>query len=130
MGRVYTEEGEETPVWDFDVMAPAGALKSNVNDMLEYANVLINIPNTSLGKAIKLAQKITYTNETISLGLGWHISKMNTQPFYWHNGGTYGSSSFIAYIPEKKTAVVVLANSAESVDEVGIEVLSILSGMK
>jgi len=38
----------------------------------------------------------------------------------WHNGGTGGYRSFVGFTPETQAAVVVLANSAKSVDSVGV----------
>jgi CubicO group peptidase (beta-lactamase class C family) len=46
--------------------------------------------------------------------------------FIWHNGGTGGYRSFVGFIPEQDVAVVVLANSAKSVDSVGVNILKLL----
>jgi CubicO group peptidase (beta-lactamase class C family) len=45
----------------------------------------------------------------------------------WHNGGTGGYRSFVGFTPETDAAVVVLANSAKSVDAVGVEILKLLN---
>jgi CubicO group peptidase (beta-lactamase class C family) len=45
----------------------------------------------------------------------------------WHNGGTGGYRSFVGFIREREAAVVVLANSAKSVDSVGVEILRLLN---
>jgi hypothetical protein len=45
----------------------------------------------------------------------------------WHNGGTGGYASFVGFTRESETAVVVLANSEESVDSVGVDVLKLLN---
>jgi CubicO group peptidase (beta-lactamase class C family) len=47
--------------------------------------------------------------------------------FVWHNGGTGGYASFVGFTPETEAAVVVLANSAKSVDSVGVEILKLLN---
>ncbi len=47
--------------------------------------------------------------------------------FVWHNGGTGGYRSFVGFTPETQAAVVVLANSAKSVDSVGVEILMLLN---
>ena len=47
--------------------------------------------------------------------------------FVWHNGGTGGYASFVGFIREREAAVVVLANSAKSVDSVGVEILKLLN---
>ncbi len=45
----------------------------------------------------------------------------------WHNGRTGGYASFVGFILETEAAVVVLANSAKSVDSVGVEILKLLN---
>ena len=45
----------------------------------------------------------------------------------WHNGGTGGYRSFVGFTPETEAVVVVLANSAKSVDSVGVEILKVLN---
>ena len=55
------------------------------------------------------------------VALGWHISAGGRS--IWHNGGTGGSRSFCGFDPNKKIGVVVLANSGESVDDIGMHLL-------
>jgi serine-type D-Ala-D-Ala carboxypeptidase/endopeptidase len=45
------------------------------------------------------------------------------EPVVWHNGGTWGFSSFAAFSPERHRAVVVLSNTARSVDRLGWRLL-------
>ncbi|WP_332248909.1 serine hydrolase [Nocardioides sp. CF8] len=56
------------------------------------------------------------------MGLGWmRIDK--PQRLWWHNGGTGGYRSFAGFRPDRRDAVVVLANQSRSVDLLGIRVL-------
>lgn len=65
--------------------------------------------------------------------LGWQYQRLYLFPLprgpriVWHNGGTGGYASFVGFIRERETAVVVLANSAKSVDSVGVEILKLLN---
>jgi len=65
--------------------------------------------------------------------LGWQHQRLYLLPFprgprlVWHNGGTGGYASFVGFTPETEVAVVVLANSAKSVDSVGVEILKLLN---
>ncbi len=120
--QVYNTNGSPTPAWDFDVLAACSALKSTLNDMLTYAKANLHPGNTQLSKAMTLTHQVTF-NKDVKIGLGWHIIIVNGVSYYFHNGGTYGSSSFIAFNPEKNIAVVVLSNSAESTDVVGTDIL-------
>lgn len=120
----YNREGKLTPHWHFQAMSGAGSLKASITDLLKYAEVNLSPPNSPLGKAIELTHKPSWLlSETEDLGLAWHINIEDFQEIFWHNGKTFGSSSFIAFVPGKKTAVVVLANAGQTVDEIGFSII-------
>jgi D-alanyl-D-alanine-carboxypeptidase/D-alanyl-D-alanine-endopeptidase len=48
-------------------------------------------------------------------GRGWRV--------LWHDGGTGGFRSAVGIVPQTRTAVVVLANSARSTTAIGVKVL-------
>jgi CubicO group peptidase (beta-lactamase class C family) len=120
--QVYNAGGEPTPAWDFDVLAPCGALRSTLNDMLIYTNANMHPGADSLSKAFELTHKVTFTKD-VKLGLAWHIITVNGLEYYFHNGGTNGSSSFLAFDADKNLAIVILSNAAESTDALGTGIL-------
>ncbi|MEN0056950.1 MAG: serine hydrolase domain-containing protein [Mucilaginibacter sp.] len=122
MANVYNATGNVTEAWDFDVLAPCGALRSSVNDLMIYAKANMIPASDKLGKAIELTHHITF-NKDAKMGLAWHIILVDGIEYYFHNGGTYGSSSFLAFNSQKNLAVVILSNSAENTDLVGTELL-------
>ena len=119
---VYNEDGKLTPAWDFDVLAPCGALRSTVNNLLVYAKANMVKSDTKLSKAFELTHQVTF-NKDVKIGLGWHIITVNNVDYIFHNGGTYGSSSFLAFNAEKNIAIVVLSNCGESTDNIGVGIL-------
>jgi CubicO group peptidase (beta-lactamase class C family) len=119
---VYNESGNVTPAWDFDILAPAGALHSSVNDLLTYAKANMNPSADALGKTFELTHQITFSKDA-KIGLAWHIILVDGIEYYFHNGGTYGSSSFLAFNTQKNLAVVVLSNAAENTDAIGTDIL-------
>jgi len=119
---VYDESGKLTEAWDFSALAPCGSLKSTVNNLLVYAKANIVKNNTRLSKAFELTHQVTFDKD-IKIGLGWHIIKVDGVEYYFHNGGTYGSNSFLAFNTEKNIAIVILSNCDESVDPVGVGIL-------
>jgi len=120
--QVYNAGGMPTEPWDFDVLAACGALRSTLNDMMLYAKANLHPGTDELSKAIELTHKITFTKD-VKIGLAWHIITVNGIDYYFHNGGTNGSSSFLAFNGEKDIAVVVLSNAAESTDALGTGIL-------
>ncbi|HEY5325631.1 MAG TPA: serine hydrolase domain-containing protein [Mucilaginibacter sp.] len=123
--QVYNAGGQPTRAWDFDVLAPCGALRSTLNDMLLYAKANLHPGTDALSKAIALTHKVTF-NKDVKIGMAWHIITVDGIEYCFHNGGTNGSSSFLAFNTEKNIAVVVLSNAVESTDTLGTGILKAL----
>lgn len=120
--QVYNEHGDPTPAWDFDVLAACGALRSTLNDMLIYAKANLHPGTDPLSKAIQMTHHITF-NKDVKVAFAWHIITVNGVNYIFHNGGTDGSSAFLAFNRQKNIAVVVLSNAIESTDPVGAGIL-------
>ena len=123
--KVYNDKGEETPLWDFQAFAGTGALKSTVHDLLRFAQFQFKLPENTLENAMMLTRQFTYyLPPNTDIGLAWHMNMVDDVIQIWHNGGTYGSSSFIGLVPDKKSAIVILSNSAIPVDDIADKILS------
>ena len=123
--NVHNDKGEPVQMWNMDALAGAGALRSSLHDMLLYAQANMKEKKGSLSKEMALTHHITYDKE-MTIGLGWHMGKTKDDTYIWHNGGTGGSSSYMAFSPDKNIAVVVLSNSAESTDATGQDIFKLL----
>jgi len=106
----HDDQLDPKKAWTFDVLAPAGALRSTADDMLTYLAAQATISKTALRAAMDLTQQVHYDHKDLSfsMGLGWII---NEGRYRWHNGGTGGFGSFAGFDPQSRTAVVVLANT-------------------
>ena len=108
----YFAIDDKTPYWNMNVLAPAGGLKCTGTEMLTYLQNMC-IPKAGNSKSIvdKLTVQTVAINPKIGIGRGWHIFNDKDQPvFYWHNGGTYGFSTFCAFTKDKSKAVIVVIN--------------------
>ena len=120
------KKGEETSFWDFQVLAGAGAIKSNVTDMLRFMQFQLEGEN----ETVKLMQQRTFEGEPFDLALGWHITK---EGWLWHNGGTGGFTSSLALNTQNNQGVVILTNIAPDhpdskiIDQLVFELLAELS---
>lgn len=124
LAKPHNAEGRQVPAWDFLALAGAGSLKSSVHDLLRFAQFQFKLPETTLEKAMMLTREFTfYLPPNTDIGLGWHMNMLEDVVQYWHTGGTGGSSSFLGIVPDKKSAIVVLSNSAISVDEISSKIL-------
>lgn len=118
---VYNENGEETPHWNMGRLAPAGGIYSCLDDMLTY----MKVNSAQKSKTLKRQHTTTFTSDArSSVALGWFSQKGPGQHnIIWHNGATYGSASFCAFIPETKTVIVLLSNSGINCDELAMALI-------
>lgn len=122
LAQGYNSAGNETPYWELNALVSAGGLKSNTMDMLTFLEKNMEEKN----EAFKLSHQRTF-NKGTEMAIGWHLLKTKSgNTLTWHNGGTYGSSSFCGFIKEKNCAVVVLSNSGTTVDPIALAILRFL----
>jgi D-alanyl-D-alanine-carboxypeptidase/D-alanyl-D-alanine-endopeptidase len=96
--------------WDLSILAGAGGLRSTAEDLLRYA-AAHGGGEGPLREAMTLALKPRLVNaEGIGVGLGWHLARDGRTRL--HSGMTGGYASFVAVVPDARTAVVVLSNTA------------------
>ena len=101
-----------TSNWDIPTLAGAGALRSSANDMLTFLEAFLGYRKTPLAGAMATMVKPRMpAGPNLHVGLAWHISTGNGKTIVWHNGGTGGYRTFLAFDPAARTGVVVLANA-------------------
>ena len=100
-------DGKETSNWDFtDAMVACGGIKSNATDMVKFVR-----KNLGGDVIYNLTHEPTFTiNESLEIGLGWHITKTPGDKMIWHNGGTGGYRSCMILNKKSQKAVIVLSN--------------------
>ncbi len=110
--------------WDLPTLAGAGALRSTVNDLLKFLAANMD-PKSPLAAAMQkqLSVRRPTGQPTLQVALGWHIFTRFDHDIIWHNGGTGGYHSFLGYDPRQHLGVVVLSNSANSIDDIALHLL-------
>lgn len=100
--------GSKAGYWNFDVMAGAGAVRSSADQMLRYIHMLM-----SEAEVVKRLREPTFRDDSIVIGNALMITERGgTGKTYWHNGGTGGFRSCMAFEVEGGVGVVVLSNVA------------------
>lgn len=124
----YTVDQEPQSNWDFIALAGAGGIRSNVHDMLIFAQAALHPEDGPLAKALPRSMEPLYTSpDGVSVAFGWHVASDGATR--WHNGQTGGYHSFLAVIPGIDTAVVVLSNTSTGlVDVLGDNLVRVLMG--
>ena len=95
---------EPVPNWHLQAIAPAGGLRSNVNDLLTFLAAHMEKNATPLSASAALATEHRRPTDTKHvLALGWHVATApNGQEIVWHNGGTAGFQSFMGSIRRRR----------------------------
>ena len=124
----YFEKNKKAEYWRMNVLAPAGELKCNGVGMLTYLQNMAFPETTEAENIVEIITTPTISlNQQVSVGRGWHIFLLKDEPpIYWHNGGTYGFSTFCAFLKNKSKAVLVIVNQFNKnavSDGLGIELI-------
>jgi CubicO group peptidase (beta-lactamase class C family) len=115
------------PNWDMLALAGAGALRSSANDILTFLAANLGYTKTPLAAA--MAAEVSIRRPAGSPGMeiayAWHVQTKNGNSIIWHNGGTGGYRTYMAFDPKSRTGVVVLSNvsSAAGPDDIGRHLL-------
>lgn len=130
----HDAKGNVVSNWDFAVLTPAGALRSDAADLLRFLQANLTTNATPLNLSLALAQQTHYESWLGNLGLGWQIEEApGVYRFHWHNGGTGGYVSFIGLDRAHQTGVVLLSNYGDalvndsSLDEMGMDLLKLVA---
>lgn len=105
---------QRCPEFDLGTI-PAGNLFSSADDLAKFLKMLAadgHAPGGRLLKAETLIEMFTpqLTGATNGYGLGFGVGELQGFKVVRHNGAVYGHSTSLAFLPEVKLGVVVLAN--------------------
>jgi serine-type D-Ala-D-Ala carboxypeptidase/endopeptidase len=120
----YVAEGhdpDDNPVaeWNFQAIAPAGAIRSSLADMLQY--VRCNMGQGPLANVCLFAQQPRDTFIGNQIGLIWWT---NDETHIIHHGGdTAGYHASVAVSPDHTRGVVVLANGGRPIEDVAMHAI-------
>jgi CubicO group peptidase (beta-lactamase class C family) len=98
----------QVPWWRTNLPGPGGVGMS-IADLAVYLRAHVEPDTTPIGEAVTLATQM-HTTEPSAMGLGWGHKGGGL----FHDGGTGGFRSFVAFHRPTATGVALLANSAEA----------------
>lgn len=126
-----TDSWRQTKLWSFPAAKGAGAIMSTAEDMEKFLRANLNPDNTPIAKGLKKGQSlladVTATSNSNICKAGkdpqkhrcnerpkdiyWAWEKLGKLPILWHNGGTGGSRSMMAFTQDGSFGVVILTNN-------------------
>lgn len=121
-GIFYEQKGDLNHYWKWnpdDAYLAAGAVTSNIGDMLHYAQLQLDdesdnaLPFANCHTCLETINASTNENKLLDInmdgiGMAWITDTENG--FIWHNGATSSFNSYLGFDPENRTAVVILSN--------------------
>ena len=114
-----TEKGKKAKPWEMDLMDPAGAIKSTLQDMIKYIRAQLQPKANQLDFLALTHDPLKYdiiieegTWKGNFMGLGWWHG--TSRDFLWHAGATGGYTAFVGFSPERQKGVVILSNLSSS----------------
>lgn len=128
----YFVENAKVDYWDMNVLSPAGGLKCSAAEMIKYLQNISNPTNEATKKIVDSLLSPTVTlNPKIRIARAWHTYEQKSKPIvYWHNGGTYGFSTFVGFVRGTNKKVVIVINRFSentTADFIGISIMKKLT---
>ncbi len=122
----HTWGGSSTPHWDLAALAGAGGLRSTATDLLAFLRLHADRSGRPLAVAARETQRPRARFGGAHVGLGWLLLPARGRlpvELLVHEGGTGGFRAFAGLSPERRVAVVVLANQARGVGRLGLRLI-------
>ena len=121
LAQGHSAKGSPTPIWHFAALTGAGALNSNVQDILKFIQANVE-DGRLLSRPFEKMQQPQFGGDT---GIGWMqptlIDKfLGNERVVWHNGMVGGYASYLSIDAKTKTGVIILANKALPPDMMGM----------
>lgn len=121
LAQPHTRFLRPTPIWNMPSLPGAGGLRSSMQDMLLFASAALSATPPLFPSMIQPLAKADGTDR--SVGLGWMLRTSPEYQVAWHNGGTFGSRSFLGLEFKTGRAIIALANTPHSLDQFGASLL-------
>ena len=116
----HTNTGLGSAPWTLNGSAPAGGIRSTAEDMAAYLAAVAD--GTAPGAAA--ATEVLHEASGERTAMTWFLEETGGTPLTWHNGMTGGFAAFAGFVPDSGRGLVILTDTARSVDEVARDVLS------
>lgn len=109
----------------YRLMPAAGGIVSTANDLSKFLAVAMGYESSPLAPAIAatLGTRRPTSQPEVEQALGWMVEGKGDDPLIFHDGGTWGYASAVAWDPKQRVGVVVLSNYAASVGDIARHLL-------
>jgi CubicO group peptidase (beta-lactamase class C family) len=127
----YNRAKRKVKPWSFGSFAASEGIKSTIGDMARFIQghlgLIEGLDSNVLSEQLTIQSETTY-NDKIMMANGWHvIDQRKNYNIYTHTGKTAGHNSFVAFVRETNTGVVILSNSSLGTRDLGFLILRMIN---
>jgi CubicO group peptidase (beta-lactamase class C family) len=116
---------------NMDNIAPAGAVNSSIDDMMNWVQMWIGegrkgntiIINNNPFETITSIKTLTSGTSERGYGFGWYIKYEEGKKIFYHDGGMPGYKSSVVIFPKSGAGIVLLTNKISPISDQIISVL-------
>ncbi|WP_323078559.1 serine hydrolase domain-containing protein [Klebsiella quasipneumoniae] len=95
--------------WVMDAFAPAGGVRATIVDMAKYAQALLA---GGLAGSDGMRPLFATDDPDSRVGYAWFTTRIRGREIVWHDGQSGGFAAMMAFDPQRRTAVVILSDTA------------------
>lgn len=113
------------PPWDFaPALAGVGGFRVTTDDMMKLAEALAGRRASGLDAAIRRSQEQLFVNPRGSAtAYAWQVIPRPAGTVYWHNGGTGGFRTMLAWSPATRRAAFVVVDTGAALDDLALHLV-------
>jgi CubicO group peptidase (beta-lactamase class C family) len=114
---------------------PGGGLYSTISDIVRFGDSILNFSLIKESTFQMMVENPNLKTEGNGYGMGWYLYGKNPiyGEVYGHNGTQTGASTFLMLLPERKTTIVVLANTSgamQTASDISIKLFDVATESK
>ena len=127
----YDRAGREVGPWSFASFGASEGVKTSASDLMKFMKVNLGVIDHQYFPIFAENHKKevdTNFNESIKTGKGWQIiDQRKRYDIITHTGKTNGHNTFMAFVKETGTGVIILSNSNIGTRDLGFLVLRMIN---
>lgn len=112
------------PPWDLPPeVAGVGGIRATSVEMMKLAESLAGLRPGPLDGAISRSLGVLHERPGGGIAWGWVVMQRPGGTVYWHNGGTGGMHTMLAFSPDRRRAAWIVVDNPLSLDDLALHLV-------
>ena len=107
----------------YNLMSAAGGVSSTAADLLTFLGEVMGFEPSPLTKSMEWMLSVRRPAGGLEQALGWMVMGKGDDEIVFHDGGSFGYASALAWDPKARIGVVVLSNQVADVGDIARHLL-------